>query len=97
MDRLKTYEEMVREILIMDERTRDDDRILALQVWTTFYGVNKWAPVKDVMTNKRLPSQESLGRCRRRLQEKDESLRGSKSKEKIRMAAQIDFIEYARR
>lgn len=97
MDRLKTYEEMVREILMINESARDDDRELTLQVWTTFYGVNKWAPVKDVMRNKRLPSQESLGRVRRKLQMEDEPLRGSKYKEKIRMDAQEDYIEYARR
>ena len=44
---------------------------------------------------KDIPSIESIGRCRRRLQEKDESLRGTE-REHIRMEVQKNFIEYAK-
>lgn len=96
MDRLKTLEAKVLAELINKPATRDDDRELALNVWTDFYGVNPWAPVVEVMRRKGLPSQESIGRARRKLQEQDEGLRGSKQKEKIRMAEQERFIEYAK-
>lgn len=95
MSRLDNLEDMVRETLKRDPKARDDDRILTLDVWVNIFHVNPYAPVKDVMRNKDLPSQESLGRVRRRLQEKDESLRGTKYKEKIRMNAQKDYLDYA--
>ena len=95
MARLDSLEEMVRAVLKYNPKARDDDRELTLQVWTKVFGVNEWAPVCQVMRNKELPSQESLGRVRRKLQEKDETLRGTKKKEAIRMDAQLDFIEYA--
>jgi hypothetical protein len=95
MGRLETLEEMVREVLKKDPKARDDDRILTLDVWVNIFKVNPWSPISEVMRNKDLPSQESLGRVRRKIQMKDESLRGSKYKEKVRMDAQIDYIEYA--
>lgn len=95
MGKLDTLEEQVRAVLIKDPKARDDDRILTLDVWCNVYHINPWSPVKEVMRNKNLPSQESLGRVRRKIQQVDESLRGSKYKEKIRMDAQADFMDYA--
>ena len=95
MGKLDTLEEQVRAVLIKDPKARDDDRILALDVWCNVYKINPWSPVAEVMRNKNLPSQESLGRVRRKVQQHDESLRGSKYKEKIRMDAQADFMDYA--
>lgn len=96
MSRLNNLEEMVRETLKRDPKARDDDRILTLDIWVNVFKVNPYAPVKDVMRNKELPSQESLGRVRRRIQQVDESLRGTKHKEKIRLNAQADYMDYAR-
>lgn len=93
---LRTLESMVRAILEAVPRTRDDDRELTLQVYTRCFGVNPWSPVSEVMRDKKLPSQESIGRCRRKIQETDMTLRGTKHKEKIRMDAQEDFLDYAR-
>lgn len=96
MSRLNNLEEMVRETLKRDPKARDDDRILTLDIWVNVFKVNPYAPVKDVMRNKELPSQESLGRVRRRIQQVGESLRGTKYKEKIRLNAQADYMDYAR-
>ena len=95
MSRLDTLEDMVREVLKKDPKARDDDRILTLDVWVNVFKVNPWSPISEVMRNKELPSQESIGRVRRKIQEKDTTLRGSKKKETVRMAAQVDFIEYS--
>lgn len=95
MTDLKTLEAKVRMILKDNSRARDDDRELTLQVWERFYGVNHWASVGETMRNPKLPSQESIGRARRKIQETEFELRGSKQKEKIRMDAQLTFIEYA--
>lgn len=96
MGRLDTLEEQVREVLKKDPKARADDRVLTLDVWCNIYRINPWSPVCEVMRNKNLPSQESLGRVRRKIQQTDESLRGSKHKESIRMEAQIDYIEYSK-
>ena len=95
MGRLNTLEAKVRQILIAVPRTRDDDRELTLEVWQKCYGVNPWSPVCEAMRDKRLPSQESIGRVRRKIQETNEDLRGSKAKEQVRMDAQVDYIEYS--
>ena len=96
MSRLNNLEEMVRETLKRDPKSRDDDRILTLDIWVNVFKVNPWSPIAEVMRNKELPSQESLGRVRRRIQQTDESLRGTKHKEKIRLNAQADYMDYAR-
>ena len=95
MGRLRNLETKVRMTLEAFPKTRDDDRELTLAIWERFYGVSPWTPVHDVMQNKKLPSQESIGRCRRKIQETDESLRGTRAKEQIRMAEQMTFIEYS--
>lgn len=96
MRNLNTLESMVREVLKHNHEARDDDRVLTLEIWTRIFGISPWMPVSEAMLNKELPSQESIGRCRRKIQQTDESLRGSKAKEAIRMEAQIDFIEYSK-
>ena len=96
MARIKKLEEKVRTMLERYPVTRDDDRKLALAVWCEFYGLDPYTPVRDVLRNEKLPSQESIGRARRKIQEVDETLRGTKYKEKVRMNAQIEFIEYAK-
>ena len=96
MARLDTLEDMVREVLKNDPKARDDDRILTLDVWVNVFKVNPWSPICEVMRNKDLPSQESLGRVRRKIQQTGENLRGAKAKEQVRMDAQVDYIEFAR-
>ena len=95
MSKLDTLEAMVREALKTNLKARDDDRELTLHVWIHHFDVNPWSPVNKIMRDPHLPSQESLGRIRRKLQQQDESLRGSKRKEQVRLDAQADFIEYA--
>ena len=94
MARLDTLENMVREALKRDPKARDDDRLLTLDVWCNVFNVNPRSPICEVMRNRELPSQESLGRVRRKIQEADESLRGSKYKEKVRLNAQLDYLDY---
>lgn len=95
MRSLLTLEAMVRPVLERKPITRDSDKELALVIWNTYYGINPWSPVCEVMRNECIPSIESIGRCRRKIQEKDETLRGSRRKEQIRMNEQEKFIEYA--
>lgn len=95
LNSLYKLEDMVREILARNERARDDDRELTLRVHMNYYGINPYAPYCEVMWNEHIPSQESIGRCRRKIQEKDFTLRGSRRKESIRMEEQEAYINYA--
>lgn len=95
METLKKLEDKVRVMLKAKPATRDSDKLLTYQIWHDFYGINAWDPVKDVMLNDKLPSQESIGRIRRKLQEQDETLRGTKAKEQVRYDAQKDYLDYA--
>lgn len=96
MERLKTLEAKVRAILEECPQSRDNDRVLSLMVWNIFYGISPWTPVSEVMHNLSIPSQESIGRARRKIQATDEALRGSDPQERIRMEMQAEYIEYAR-
>jgi hypothetical protein len=93
--KLSEREAKVRRILELFPEARDSDRTLTLLYHTLICGINSNAPYAEVMSTEGLPSEESLGRCRRRIQEKDESLRGTKAKEKIRLEEQVAYIEYA--
>lgn len=92
---LVTLEQKIKAVLEEIPATRESDKELAIEVWSRFYRVNPYAPMVDVMRNNRIPSVESMGRIRRKLQEHDESLRGKK-RERIRINAQKDYIEYAK-
>ena len=95
MRSLFTLETMIRKVLENKPVTRDSDKELALTIWNVYYGINPYAPVCEVMRNTCLPSIESIGRVRRKIQETDETLRGTKRKEKKRIEAQKNYIEYA--
>ena len=94
-NKLKTLESKVLRILEENEYARDDDRELTLQIHTVYYGVDINTPYWQVMCDDTIPTQESIGRCRRKIQEVREDLRGSKAKEKIRMAEQETYLDYA--
>ena len=96
MSKLLNLEAKVRRALEHYPSTRDDDRLLALAVWCDGFNLDPFTPIRDVMRNKSLPSQESIGRIRRKIQEQDESLRGTKYKEKVRLNAQADYMDYAK-
>lgn len=95
MERLLRLEDMIEPVLRDYPKTRDSDRELTYRIWTKYFGINPWSPICEVLRNEAIPSVESIGRVRRKLQEKDETLRGSRRKEKERIDAQLDFITYA--
>lgn len=96
MERLKKMEDKVEYLLRKYPKTRDNDRLLIGAVYAHFYGVPVGSTsFKAVLLNDKLPSFETIGRCRRKLQAENEDLRGEKAKEKERLEAQKDFIAYA--
>lgn len=96
MGRLKRMQDMVTYLLEKYPKTRDDDRLLIGAVYACFYNVDVAnATFKEVLLNDRLPNFETIRRCRQKIQEQNEDLRGTKAKEKKRLNAQKEYIEYA--
>jgi hypothetical protein len=93
MGRLKNMQDKVEYVLRMHPVTRDDDRLLICAVYSHFYGVDLCQSFGSVLIDNKLPSFETIGRCRRKAQEEHEELRGKRDKERIER--QKDFIEYA--
>ena len=91
---IKTIEGKVEQVLRQHPATRSNDRLLVVAFYDEYYGVFN-EPFWQVMSRNDLPSTESITRCRRKIQERDESLRADKRVERKRIDRQLDFIEYA--
>ena len=83
---IKALEKVVSEILISHPITKDDDHKLACMVWIKELGGSEI--VRDmcaweflaIFNKHELSNFKSISRCRRKLQELDEGLRGDKYK-----------------
>lgn len=93
-DELMTIEEKVLWELENNPSTRDSDRNLATAVYMDFYNMTEITPFVDVMYSN-LPSYDSLGRARRKIQARREDLRGKDRIERERLKNQEVYIEYA--
>lgn len=95
MSKLDTIKAQVEFILRRYPATRSDDRFLIRVLYQQFYGVHYYDSFGSVIMNAKLPSFESIRRCRQKLQEHDESLRGTKETEAARLAKQEEYIAFA--
>ena len=93
-EELKTIEQKVLWELENNPSTRDSDKMLTVAVYMDFYNMTGTTPYIDVMLSK-VPNYESIGRCRRKIQETREDLRGSRKSETARMSSQEAYLEYA--
>ena len=99
MHNLKTIEGKVRAILEKDEEARNDDMTLYLAVCNTCLKGTGAMPFAEVMAQYRhlgLPSFESVGRTRRKLQEKHPELLGSLRMQKLRARGEKAYRKYAK-
>ena len=99
MDSLKTIEGKVRRILEKDEEARNDDMTLYLAVCNSCLKGAGAMPFAEVMAQHKylgLPSFESVGRTRRKLQEKYPELLGSVRMQKIRAKGEKAYRRYAK-
>ena len=90
----KKVEARVRVILENDPKTRDDDNLLFLE-YCAMAGVDIHKSFRELMLDN-IPSRESVTRCRRKIQEKDESLRGTRKIQRVRRELEEEYREYAR-
>ena len=91
---IKNLEDKVRDILIKHPETKDNDQMLVSLSWFYHLGRDKvkslsaWDLLTKLSKNK-LPNAESIRRCRQKLQETDESLRGEKYKERHKLELEV--------
>ena len=99
MDNLKTIEGKVRAVLQENEDTRNDDMVLYLALCNLYLADAGNMPLAQILTNHKelgLPSFESMGRTRRKLQERHPELLGSVRIQKIRAAGEKAYRKYAK-
>ena len=99
MRNLKTIEGKVKAILEKDEEARNDDMTLYLKVCNTRLkstGAMTFAEVMSQYKYLGLPSFESVGRTRRKLQAQFPELMGSVRVQKLRAAREKAYRKYAK-
>lgn len=94
MGRLKRMQDKVEYILEKHPLTRDDDKMLICAVYSHFYNVDMREEFGSVMLNDKLPSFETIRRCRQKVQEENELLRGKRDKDRIDL--QKEYLAYAK-
>lgn len=93
--KIENLEIYVLKALQEKKETRGDDFLLYLEVCSNFVDTN--ISLKSLFTNHRdlkLPPMESVSRCRRKLQERDNSLKDTETAT-YREAQEQEFIDYA--
>ena len=91
---IKNLEDKIRDILIKHPETKDNDQMRGSLSWFYHLGRDKvkslsaWDLLTKLSKNK-LPNAESIRRCRQKLQETDESLRGEKYKERHKLELEV--------
>ena len=99
MQNLKTIESKVRAILEKDEEARNDDMVLYLKVCSSYLRGTGAMPFAEVMSQYRylgLPSFESVGRTRRKLQALHPELLDSVRIQKLRARQEQQYRKYAK-
>ena len=99
MRNLKTIEGKVRAVLQKDKEARNDDMLLYLKVCNGCLKDTGAMPFAEVMAQYKylgLPSFESVGRTRRKLQAEHPELLGSIRIQKLRAKQEQNYRRYAK-
>ena len=96
MGNLLSTSDVVKSLLEERPATRDSDNILICLVYSKLgYSFKKpFCEIMEAVEHSKLPTMESITRCRRKLQEKYPHLRGDKYN--ARMDEEQKYIEYAK-
>lgn len=97
---LKTITAIVKDILVNDPQSRNSDEYLYYKVCQKVGGRFVTLPFWQVVVNRKkygLPSYETVGRARRKLQETHPELAGNSTVEAHRMLNEEVFKDYARK
>ena len=96
---LKTIERKVRTILAKNEDARNDDMVLYLVLCNACLKDAGALPLAEIMTQYKylgLPSFESVGRTRRKLQAKYPELAGNARVRRLRAEGEKAYRQYAK-
>ena len=99
MKNLKTIEAKVKTILLKNEDARNDDMVLYLALCNMCLKNAGAMPLAEIMTQYQylgLPSFESVGRTRRKLQAKYPELLGDVRIQRLRATGEKAYRHYAR-
>lgn len=103
MKQLQNTTKIVENILIQDEQTRSSDGLLYIKVLEAISNERSInyliMPIPVLLTDLKkldLPSIETVGRARRKIQSKNPELKATKEVEKFREEREELFKEYAR-
>lgn len=97
---LQTITAIVKDILVNDPQSRNSDEYLYYKVCKSVGCRFLHLPFSQVIVNRKaygLPSYESVGRARRKLQETHPELAGNSTVEAHRMLNEEVFKDYARK
>ena len=94
MKKLFSVMDEVEKMLLMYPSLRDNDERLMANIWYKFIGDNTLTytsgfNVLSMLSKGKLPSYESVSRCRRKIQELKPKLRGEKWTERQKRAKKI--------
>lgn len=99
MAELKNTTLLVKQVLEAVPATRNSDNLLFIEVVKKVNMTLIFKPLAEVLTNLKeygLPSIETVGRCRRKLQAEFPELRSNKEVQGFRDAAEAEFREWAK-
>lgn len=94
---MRDYYTTVREILLENPATRDDDMLLYgafLAKYMIVHPAENFYEVMSTAKQRKIPSYESITRARRKVQEKEPLLQGKRRK--ARMEEEAKYHEYYR-
>ena len=99
MSELRNTTKMVKYVLEKEPRTRNSDNLLWLEVIKLINQGVLRKPMAEVLQNLNeygLPSIETVGRCRRKLQAEHPELRAKKSVQCCRAEREEEFMEWSK-
>ena len=91
---IKKLEDKIRSILVKHPETRDNDAMLTSFVWMYEMGASKLKSITaweflTLHSRNKLVNARSIRRCRQKIQEHDEDLRGEKWEERQRHSKNV--------
>ena len=99
MSELRNTTKMVKYVLVKEPRTRNSDNLLWLEVIKLVNQGVLRKPMAEVLQNLNeygLPSIETVGRCRRKIQAECTELRAKKAVQDCRAVREEEFRELAK-
>lgn len=100
MKKTLKFEPIVKDVLKRNPEARDSDNILYLEVIETIKPESSKQSIEEFLLSlnkNKLPTIESVGRMRRRIQEDNPELQGSEKTRKRRRQLEEEYYEHYRR